>query len=84
MNLLFLIASFIGVFPAESPKFAITVVIDEPKVRPAYGGLLAGPAFAEMAQGVLDYYGSLGQIEILSSQPNTKQLSKSGTSPNEL
>jgi cell division protein FtsI (penicillin-binding protein 3) len=30
-------------------------MIDEPAVRPAYGGLLAGPVFSEIAQRSLRY-----------------------------
>ena len=58
------IASFIGVFPAESPRIAITVVIDEPQVRPAYGGLLAGPVFAQIGEKVVRYLNSQGVLAI--------------------
>jgi cell division protein FtsI (penicillin-binding protein 3) len=42
------IASFVGVVPAEAPRVVILVVIDEPKTD-AYGGLVAAPAFREIA-----------------------------------
>jgi cell division protein FtsI (penicillin-binding protein 3) len=56
------IASFVGVLPAERPKLAITVVIDEPAVRPAYGGTLAGPVFANVGSKTIKYLNSLGKL----------------------
>ncbi len=56
------IASFVGVLPAEKPKLAIAVVIDEPKVRPAYGGTLAGPVFANVGSKTIKYLNSLGKL----------------------
>lgn len=58
------ISSFVGVLPAERPKLAITVVIDEPKVRPAYGGLLAGPVFSEIGSKTIQYLNALGVLAI--------------------
>lgn len=58
------IASFVGVLPAENPKLAIVVVIDEPKVRPAYGGTLAGPVFSEIGFKTIQYLNSLGVLAI--------------------
>ncbi len=43
------IGSFVGLIPADDPKLAIAVVVDTPTVGRAYGGLVAGPAFAEIA-----------------------------------
>lgn len=49
------IASFAGFAPVVDPYLVIYVMIDEPAVRPAYGGLLAGPVFSEIAQRSLRY-----------------------------
>lgn len=49
-------ASFVGVVPADSPRLVILVVIDEPK-GDVYGGLVAAPAFKEIAQGALAHLG---------------------------
>jgi cell division protein FtsI (penicillin-binding protein 3) len=63
------IATFTGVVPADKPRLAITVVIDEPQVRPAYGGVLAGPVFSEIGQKAINYLNSRGLIQLDSSAP---------------
>ncbi|GMU62032.1 MAG: penicillin-binding protein 3 [Myxococcaceae bacterium] len=50
------IASFIGLVPAEAPRAVILVVIDEP-VTDVYGGLVAAPAFKEIAQEAMPLLG---------------------------
>jgi cell division protein FtsI (penicillin-binding protein 3) len=50
------IASFAGIVPAEDPHAVILVVIDEPKTD-VYGGLVAAPAFKEIATSVMAYLG---------------------------
>jgi cell division protein FtsI (penicillin-binding protein 3) len=47
-------ASFVGFVPVEQPKLAILVVIDEPKTS-TYGGVVAAPAFSEIARQSLCY-----------------------------
>ncbi len=48
------IGSFVGFVPADDPKIAILVVINEPKGIP-YGGVVAAPAFKAMATRILRY-----------------------------
>jgi cell division protein FtsI (penicillin-binding protein 3) len=48
------IASFVGFTPAENPKLAILVVIDEPKGK-YYGGTVAAPVFRRIAREALNY-----------------------------
>ncbi len=48
------IASFIGMVPAEDPRLVILVVIDEPKTD-VYGGIVAAPAFKEIATAAMPY-----------------------------
>ncbi len=50
------VASFGGYVPADRPRLAILVVIDEPKGA-EYGGTVAAPAFKEIAEPVLHYLG---------------------------
>ncbi len=42
------IASFAGFFPAEKPRLAIVVIVDEPE-KTIWGGSVAAPAFSEIA-----------------------------------
>lgn len=48
------VASFAGYVPADRPRLAILVVIDEPKGA-QYGGVIAAPAFREIAEASLRY-----------------------------
>jgi len=48
------VASFLGLVPAEVPRLAILVVIDEPRGQ-HYGGVVAGPVFKRIAQKTLGY-----------------------------
>ena len=51
------IASFAGVVPAEDPRLVIYVVVDEPKTD-VYGGLVAAPAFKEIATAAFPTWAS--------------------------
>jgi cell division protein FtsI (penicillin-binding protein 3) len=48
------IASFMGFFPADNPRVAILVVIDEPKHDP-YGGATAAPVFKRIGEELMRY-----------------------------
>src|SRR5947207_9244248 len=50
------VASFAGYVPADRPRLAILVVVDEPKLS-QYGGTVAAPAFREIAESTLRYLG---------------------------
>ena len=43
------IGSFVGLIPADNPRLAIAISIDTPTEGLAYGGVVAAPAFAEIA-----------------------------------
>jgi cell division protein FtsI (penicillin-binding protein 3) len=45
-------ASFAGFAPAESPRFAAVVVLDDPKTK-IYGGAVAAPVFSQIMQAAL-------------------------------
>ena len=48
------IASFVGFTPAENPRLAILVIIDEPQGK-YYGGTVAAPVFRRIAREALNY-----------------------------
>ena len=48
------VASFVGFVPATRPRFVVLVTVDEPKGA-IWGGTVAAPAFAEIAQFALQY-----------------------------
>lgn len=55
-------ASFVGFVPATKPRFAIIVVLDNPKGA-HQGGQVAAPVFNQIAQAALGDYGVLPDVE---------------------
>ena len=51
-----LVGSFVGFVPAEDPRLAMIVVIDEPQGE-AWGGVVAAPVFRRVGEQVLNYLG---------------------------
>ena len=50
------VSSFVGYVPAEAPRIAMIVVIDEPE-GDAWGGTVAAPVFSRVGVQVLNYLG---------------------------
>ncbi|MBM4124027.1 MAG: penicillin-binding protein 2 [Nitrospira sp.] len=50
------VGSFTGFVPAEDPRLAIVVIIDEPHAE-AWGGVVAAPVFRRIAEQALPYLG---------------------------
>jgi cell division protein FtsI (penicillin-binding protein 3) len=50
------VGSFVGFAPAENPRLAMIVVIDEPQGE-AWGGTVAAPVFQRVGEQVLNYLG---------------------------
>lgn len=82
------IASFVGFAPVQDPYLVILVVIDEPKERPAYGGLWAAPVFSEIAQKSLKYLNVAPDLEsnslMISSGDDASKNSGDSATPGRL
>jgi cell division protein FtsI (penicillin-binding protein 3) len=50
------VGSFVGYVPAESPRLAMIIVLDEPQGE-AWGGAVAAPVFRRVGEQVLNYLG---------------------------
>lgn len=50
------VSSFVGYIPAEHPKLAMIVVLDEPSGE-AWGGTVAAPVFRRVGEQILKYWG---------------------------
>ncbi|MBW1873251.1 MAG: transpeptidase family protein, partial [Deltaproteobacteria bacterium] len=67
------VASFMGFVPAEQPRIAVLVVIDEPTQSP-YGGVVAAPAFARIADACLRYLGVFPEGVVAQSKTPASEL----------
>lgn len=56
-------ASFVGIVPADDPRLVVLVVVDEPQGKP-YGGIVAAPVFARIADQSLRYLNVSPQNEM--------------------
>lgn len=54
------VGSFVGYVPAEDPRIAVVVILDEPQSE-AWGGVVAAPVFKRIAEQVLPYLGVSSQ-----------------------
>lgn len=70
-------ASFIGFVPADHPRLAIIVVVDEPKTN-VYGGVVAAPVFREIALQSLCYLKvtPTGPVKAKAKTPDTREEAK--------
>jgi len=51
------VVSYMGFLPAENPRLAGIVIVDDPRGEGSrYGGTVAGPVFKEIASQVMDYW----------------------------
>jgi cell division protein FtsI/penicillin-binding protein 2 len=48
------VASFVGLVPASAPRLVVLVTVDEPRGA-IWGGVVAAPAFQEIARFALQY-----------------------------
>ncbi len=70
------IGSFIGLVPADDPLLAIVVSVDEPTQGSRYGGIVAAPAFAEIAGPALRYLGVPPDPTLLADQADAPAVAE--------
>ncbi|MCL1824856.1 MAG: penicillin-binding transpeptidase domain-containing protein [Betaproteobacteria bacterium] len=47
------VSSFVGLAPVSNPRLVVAVMIDEPSANQHFGGTVAAPVFAQVAEGAL-------------------------------
>ena len=47
------VSSFVGLAPVSNPRLVVAVMIDEPSADQHFGGTVAAPVFAQVAEGAL-------------------------------
>lgn len=67
------IASFCGFAPADNPRIAVLVVIDEPQGGSYMGGQIAAPVFKNLSRDVLRYLGVTLQLSTKEIQQKAAQ-----------
>ena len=62
------LASFVGYFPADNPKYACIVMINDPQENGSYGGDVAAPVFRKISDYVMNTDLSVYQKDSLNKQ----------------
>jgi cell division protein FtsI (penicillin-binding protein 3) len=78
------VASYLGILPADDPRFIVYAVVDHPRGPEYYGSQVAAPVFKEVAGELVDYYGlpregdrqvtHTGEVRITLPAPVTEPL----------
>jgi cell division protein FtsI (penicillin-binding protein 3) len=63
------LASFAGLAPADHPRLAIVVLVDEPSEGDYFGAKVAAPVFARVASESLRYLGVPGEAAVCAPPP---------------
>lgn len=71
------VSSFAGFVPADNPRIAVLVVVDEPKGQLYHGGDVAAPVFQSLARDTLQYL----NVPENPNQPRPKAFEKTGEKP---
>ena len=74
------IGSWMGLVPADDPELAIVVVIDTPTEGESYGGIVAAPAFVEIAEAALRLRGFIPDPTLIPPQKLMKRLNPTKSS----
>jgi cell division protein FtsI (penicillin-binding protein 3) len=71
-------ASFVGIFPVDTPRYAVLVMVDEPKgTKKTYGFATGGWVSAPVVGNVVSRIGPLLGIRPIYNEPEQKSASKS-------
>ena len=65
------IGSFLGFAPADDPKVALIVIVDEAGKRPDFGAVTAAPFARDILQKTLAYLGCVPETEQKAEEPST-------------
>ena len=63
------IGSFVGAVPAENPRLAMAIVVDNPTKGSRYGGQTAGPVFSEIGEATLRLMGVAPDPALMKATP---------------
>jgi cell division protein FtsI (penicillin-binding protein 3) len=74
------VATFVGFVPAEHPKLAILVMIDEPEGI-SYGGVVAGPVFSEVGLWALNHLRINPQIRLVDRSNDAEERTMKDMEP---
>ena len=69
------VGSFVGYVPAEDPRLAVVVVIDEPQTV-AWGGVVAAPVFRRVAEQALQYLGVSSQEPVKLAMTSRSEMAR--------
>lgn len=70
------LASFVGFFPANQPRYLIIIMVDEPG-KNQYGGVVAAPVFKEIAGKLLTHTGIMHD-RMMPASANAQAVRKRG------
>ncbi len=66
------VGSFVGMIPADKPRYLVLVLLDEP-VKNQYGGIIAAPVFKDVALRTMAYHGHLPDAEEILARSKEKE-----------
>jgi len=69
------VGSFVGYVPADDPRLAIVVVIDEPQTE-AWGGVVAAPVFRRVSEQALQHLGISSQEPVKLAMTTSSEMAR--------